>query len=69
MRPTGLGRVLFALSFAVTGALAIVTRDFGLIWRPLAEENPSHDTLAILGGALLVASAGALLISHTARAA
>jgi len=69
MRLTGLGRVLFALSFAVTGALAIVTRNFGLVWGPLSEGNPWHDPLAILAGALLVATAIALLIPRTAHVA
>ena len=69
MRLTGLGRVLFALSFAVTGASAIVTRNFGLVWGPLSEGNPWHDPLAILAGALLVATAIALLIPRTAHVA
>jgi uncharacterized membrane protein len=69
MRLTGLGRALFALSFAATGALAIITRDFGLMWRPLADGNPWHDTLAILGGTLLFAAAIALVIARTAQIA
>jgi hypothetical protein len=48
MRITGLGRVLFALSFTVTRILTIVTRDFGLPWRPLSEANPWHESLAMV---------------------
>jgi uncharacterized membrane protein len=63
------GRLLFALGLAVTGALTIVTRDFGLVWRPLAEGNRWHDTFAILAGALLFATAIALLVARTAQVA
>jgi uncharacterized membrane protein len=69
MRLTGVGRFLFALSFAATGVLTIVTRDFGLLWRPLAEQSPWHDSLAILAGALLFATAAALFINRTAQVA
>jgi uncharacterized membrane protein len=69
MRLTGLGRVLFALSFVSTGVLAIVTRDFALVWRPLAEKGPWHESLAIIAGALLVAAAIALLIPRTSQVA
>lgn len=69
MRLTGVGRFLFALSFAATGVLTIVTRDFGLLWRPLADESPWHDSLAIVAGSLLFAAAAALFITRTAQVA
>ena len=49
--------------------LTIVTRDFGLLWRPLAEQSPRHNSLAILAGALLFATAAALFINRTAQVA
>lgn len=68
MRLTGVGRFLFALSFAATGALMIVTRDFAIVWRPVTPASPWHDMLALVSGALLLASAIALIIPSTAGA-
>jgi len=62
MRITGLGRLLFAAGFAATGVLTIVTRDVAFLWRPLAQGDAWHDTLAVLSGALVLAAAIGLLI-------
>lgn len=69
MRLTGAGRLLFALSFVATGVLTVVTRDFGLLWRPLSQVSPWHDSLAILAGAFVFATAAALFIDRTAQVA
>jgi uncharacterized membrane protein len=66
MRMTGLGRLLFALSFAIFGALIIVTHDLALVWPPATKAMAWHDTLAALSGALLMASAVALLVRRAA---
>jgi len=65
MRMSGLGRVLFAIGFAATGALTIVTRDFAIVWRPVA---PWHDAPAIVSGILLFVSALALVFPPTVEA-
>jgi uncharacterized membrane protein len=66
---TGLGRVLFALSFAAFGALVIVTHDLALVWPAAAKGIVWHDTLALLTGSLLFLTAVALLIPSTVGAA
>lgn len=69
MRITGLGRLLFAAGFAATGVLTIVTRDVAFLWRPLAQGDAWHDTLAVLSGALVLAAAVGLLIPRTEQMA
>lgn len=66
MRTTGLGRVLFGLSFAVLGALSIVFHDFALMWEPLPGAIARNNTLAILSAAILIACGIALLRPRTA---
>lgn len=64
---TGLGRVLFALSFAVLGAFTIGWHGFGAEWLPLPKAIVWHDALTALSGAILLAGGVALLVPRTSR--
>ena len=69
MRITGLGQVLFGLSFAMIGALSIGFHDFALAWELLPGWMASHDAhhaLDIICGALLLIGGTGLLIPRMA---
>lgn len=66
---TGLGRVLFALSFIVAGALSVGFPDFAAVWQPVPKWIAWHDTLPIFACVILLASGVALLMPRTARMA
>lgn len=65
-RMTGLGRVLFAVSFAVLGALTIGLHGFAEAWQLVPKGIAWHDTLATLSGVILLAGGIALLVPQTA---
>jgi len=63
-----IGRGLFAVSFAVLGALLIGFHNFAKVWPPLALPRGSwHGLLAILCGAILLVNGLALCLPRTAR--
>ncbi|MDE2182303.1 MAG: DoxX family membrane protein [Alphaproteobacteria bacterium] len=63
----GLGRILFAASFAALGALLVAVDDFALAWPPLLKGIVRHDALVTLAGAILLAGGLGLLVPRTAR--
>jgi uncharacterized membrane protein len=65
----GLGQGLFAISFAVIGALSIGFHGFAEAWELLPKWLAVHDALVLLSGAILLAAGLALLVPRTARAA
>jgi len=67
MRVTGLGQVLFALSFVGLGALGIAFHDFAFVWQLVPKGVAWHDTLTTVTGAILFAGGIALLVPRTAR--
>lgn len=67
MRITGLGRIIFALSFAAVGVLMIGFHDFALMWIP--KIIPWRDVPATVVGVLLFAGGIALLVPRTAAPA
>jgi uncharacterized membrane protein len=69
MRITGLGRVLFAVTFALLGAFSIFVPDFAVTWPTLPKWVAWHDTLATVSGVILLADGVLLLIPRTARPA
>ncbi len=69
MRGMGLGRILFAVSFAAIGALCIGFHGFAQAWELLPKWVAWHDVLMPLCGAILLVCGLALLVPHTARAA
>ena len=66
---TGLGRVLFAASFAMLGALTIGLPGFAAAWPLVPKAVAWHDVLTALSGALLLAGGIGLLTPRTARPA
>ena len=69
MRATGVGQVLFALSFAAIGALSIGWHGFAPTWVLLPKWLAVHNALIMISGAILFLGGLALLIPGTARAA
>ncbi|HEY2446821.1 MAG TPA: hypothetical protein VGI20_13885 [Rhizomicrobium sp.] len=69
MRSTGLGRILFALSFAALGALSLGFHDFAAVWPIEPKWVPWHDTVATFFAAILLAGGLALLVPRAARPA
>ena len=69
MRVTGVGQVLFAVSFAAIGALGIGFHGFAQAWELLPKWIGWHDPRVVVSGAVLLASGLALLVPGTARAA
>lgn len=67
MRGMGLGRILFAVSFAVLGALLIAVPEFARVWPVVPKGIVAHDVLATLSGAILLAGSVGLLLPRTAR--
>ncbi|HEY5046627.1 MAG TPA: hypothetical protein VII49_01230 [Rhizomicrobium sp.] len=69
MRIAGLGRFLFAASFAVLGALSLASADFALNWQPVPHWVPLRDSLACFSGAVLLACGVGLPVARLARPA
>lgn len=69
MRAVGIGHPLFAVGFAVVGAIGLGAHDFVLSQQPVPKGIPWRETLACLSGALLLATGAGLLITRTARLA
>jgi uncharacterized membrane protein len=67
MRVTGLGHLLFALGFAVVGALGIAAHVFVLNQQPVPAGIPWRETLACISGALLLLTSIGLLVASMAR--
>lgn len=67
MAMTAVGRVLFALSFALSGGLCLAFPDFAAAWQPLPARIIGHDTLAKLCGFVVIAGAAGLLLPRAAR--
>ena len=62
----GPGRVLFAVSFAVLGALTVGLHGFAEAWPLVPKGIAWHDTLATISGVILLAGSAALLVPRTA---
>ncbi|MGH6873273.1 MAG: hypothetical protein ACREHE_17390, partial [Rhizomicrobium sp.] len=62
MRFVGLGRLLLAASFGLSGALIAASPDFAREWRPLPKWIAWHDALTTASGAMLLVCAIALLL-------
>jgi uncharacterized membrane protein len=69
MRIVGLGHLLFALAFALIGALCLRAHDFILWQEPVPKELLWRQPLALANGALLLATGAGLLFTRTARVA
>ena len=69
MRAVGASQVLFALGFAVVGAIGLVAHDFILSQQPVPAWIPWRETLACASSALLLVTAVGLLVPRAARLA
>ena len=69
MRNTGPGQIIFAVSFAVIGALSIGFADFARAWELIPKWITWHDALVIPCGAVVLAGGVGLLIPRTAKPA
>ncbi len=69
MRAVGVGRFLFALGFAVVGAIGLGAHDFVLNQQPVPTGIPSREVLASISGALLLVTGIGLLVPRAARIA
>ncbi len=69
MRAVGVGRFLFALGFAVVGAIGLATHNFVLDQQPIPTGIPAREILACISGALLLVTGIGLLIPRVARVA
>src|SRR5579859_4716776 len=67
MREIGIGRTLFAVSFAALGVLLIGAQDFAKVWPPLLEGMAGHGTVAKLCGAVLLVNSLGLFFPQTQR--
>jgi uncharacterized membrane protein len=67
MQALGVGRLLFALGFAVVGAIGLGAHDFVLSQQPVPKDIPWRDTLACLSGALLLLTGVGLLVPRAAK--
>jgi uncharacterized membrane protein len=63
----GVGQLLFAVGFAVVGAIGLAVHEFVLSQEPVPREIPWRETLACLNGALLLLTGLGLLIRRAAR--
>jgi uncharacterized membrane protein len=59
--------VLFAIGMAGLGVLALVYRDFALVWQPVPLTVPGRAALAVCSGVFMLAAAFGLLFDATAR--
>jgi uncharacterized membrane protein YphA (DoxX/SURF4 family) len=69
MGAVSIGRVLFALGFAVVGAFGLVTHDFVLSQQPVPDGIPSREMLASISGAVLLITGIGLVVPRAARLA
>lgn len=67
MRTLGIGHLLFALGFAVVGAIGLGAHDFVLSQQPVPKEIPWRETFACLSGALLLLTSVGLLVPRSAK--
>jgi uncharacterized membrane protein len=67
LRTVGLGRLLFALGFAVVGAIGLGAHDFVLWQQPVPKAIPWREALACVSGALLLLAGLGLLAAPAAR--
>jgi uncharacterized membrane protein len=67
LRRIGVGHLLFALSFAVIGAISLGARDFLLYQQPVPQGLPWRQILACISAALMLAPGVGLLFPSTAR--
>ena len=69
MRITGLGHIIFALSFVLLGAFGIFYPGFAHAWPMVPKWMPWHDMVAKVSSVILLAGAILLLVPRTARSA
>jgi len=69
MQATGLGRVLFGLSFVLLGAFSIFFPGFAAAWPMVPKWMPGHDVLFTFSGALLLVGGILCLFRRTASLA
>jgi uncharacterized membrane protein len=67
MRITSFGQWLFAAAIIGIGVLGLFYDDFALQWQPLPAGFPARSVLALIGGALMVASGAGLLFERIAK--
>jgi uncharacterized membrane protein len=67
VRIPGLGHLLFAVSFAVLGALSIGAHDFALTWQPVPQGLAFREGFAYASGAILLVSGTGMLVPGAAR--
>ena len=67
MRITALGRILFAMSLAVLGALLAGAHGFGDVWPTVPKWVPARDAWVTLSGLVLSIGGVGLLLPRTAR--
>src|ERR1041385_8646468 len=63
------GRILFAASMMLAGALSFAFHDFALVFGQVPKTIAAHDALVTASAAILSAGAAALLVPRTARLA
>lgn len=69
LRTAGIGQLLFAVGFAVIGAIGLGARDFVLTQEPVPKDLPWREGLACLNALLLLLPGLGLLVTRTAKAA
>src|SRR5690348_14332564 len=67
MRRIGVGRLLFALGFAVEGALGLSARNFLLNQQPVAQDIPYREQLACVSAAIMLLAGIGMLVPRSAR--
>jgi uncharacterized membrane protein len=69
MRTLRIGRVIFALSMMLAGALSIAFHDFALMFGEVPKTLAGHDALVMASAAILLVAGAPLLVPPTARIA
>lgn len=69
MGAISVGRLFFALGFAVVGAIGLLAHEFVLAQQPVPDGIPSREALACISGALLLLTGIGLLVPRAARVA
>jgi uncharacterized membrane protein len=67
VRKVGVGHLLFALGFAVVGAIGLATQEFVLSQQPVPKGIAWREPLACASGALLLLTGVGLLVPRAAR--
>lgn len=67
LRRVGVGHLLFALSFAVIGAISLMARDFLLNQQPVPQAIPWREALACVSALLMLLPGLGLLLAPSAR--